>query len=400
MNYSDTLYWVDNDGHAVYADDEGRYIFENESGCFRDLSFGDGKLFFRYDQDAFIYHPETQGVEEIPYLADFYGSMVRLIVTMQYYVVGCENSGGTVTVYLVSRLDGRQDNQAGIFSMRPPEERDRLVLNSYEYATFSNPVVAGDPPEEGALSYHAANLQGLGSRTRQEDSFTVAGAFDTAMVREKGLLFAVCDGMGGMRDGRLAGETAIQSLRQSFVNMDRGCDLAAQLRQSVLQASAQVEARIGGDGGSTVVIGILYQGGLYYASVGDSFLYLLRNGELLRLNAEHNLCRQHCLEAIRDGDMDPLPIRALPDGVVLTEFLGMVGLDEVDCSVSPLPMEDGDVLLACSDGVGGVLSPAEVAEALQKPVPEEMCADLEAKIVAHCRPNQDNYTAIVVKCVL
>lgn len=256
------------------------------------------------------------------------------------------------------------------------------------------------PPAEERPDYQAANLQGLGARSGQEDSFTVAGAFDAAAAREKGLLFAVCDGMGGMRDGRLASETAIQSLRQSFQSMDRTRDLAAQLEQSVYQASSQVEAQIGGDGGSTVVMGILYQGGLYYASVGDSFLYLLRNGNLLRLNTEHNLCHQKYLEAIREGSMDPLPYQSLPDGAALTEFLGMPSLDQVDCSVLPLPIDGGDVLLACSDGVGGVLSPEEIAEALEKPTAEEACADLEAKIVSHNRPHQDNYTAIVIKCVM
>ena len=254
-----------------------------------------------------------------------------------------------------------------------------------------------DPPAEPQLSYQVANLQGLGSRARQEDSFTVANAFDGGLAREKGLLFAVCDGMGGMRDGRLASETAIQSLRQAFQGMDRSGDLAAQLEQSVYQASYQVESLIGGDGGSTVVIGILYQNSLYYASVGDSFLYLLRDGNLLRLNTEHNLCHQNYLEAIRDGDMDPLPYLDQPDGAALTEFLGMVGLDAVDCSVRPLPLDPGDVLLACSDGVGGVLSPEEVAEALRKPTAEEMCSDLEAKIVSYNNVNQDNYTAIIVK---
>lgn len=256
-----------------------------------------------------------------------------------------------------------------------------------------------NPPAEQQLSYQIANLQGLGARARQEDSFTVANAFDGAMAREKGLLFAVCDGMGGMRDGKLASETAIQSLRQSFLNMDRDADLAAQLEQSVCLASSQVEALIGGDGGSTVVMGIVYQDSLYYASVGDSFLYLLRDGNLLRLNAEHNLCHQNYLEAIREGDMDPLPCQDQPEGAALTEFLGMVGLDEVDCSVRPLPLDPGDVLLACSDGVGGVLSPGEVAEALQKPTAEEMCSDLDAKIFSHNKVNQDNYTAIVVKYV-
>ncbi|MDE6839742.1 MAG: serine/threonine-protein phosphatase [Oscillospiraceae bacterium] len=247
--------------------------------------------------------------------------------------------------------------------------------------------------------YRVANLQGLGARTGQEDSFTVAGAFDAAMVQEKGLFFAVCDGMGGMKDGRLASETAIQSLRQSFQAMDRSQDLAPQLKQSVYQASAQVEARIWGEGGSTVVMGILYQDRLYYASVGDSFLYLLREGNLLRLNAEQNLLHQKYLESIQEGSMDPLPLQDLPNGAALTGFLGMPGLDEVDCSVLPLPIDGGDVLLACSDGVGGVLSPEEIAEALQMPTAEEMCASLEARIVSYNRPHQDNYTAIVIKCV-
>lgn len=256
------------------------------------------------------------------------------------------------------------------------------------------------PPEEERPGYRAANLQGLGARTGQEDSFTVAGAFDAAIVQEKGLFFAVCDGMGGMKDGKLASETAVRCLRQSFLEMDRASDMAAQLRQSIFQASAQVEALIGGDGGSTAVAGILFQGGLCYASVGDSYLYLLRDGALLRLNVGHNVCHGRYLEAIRDGDMTPLSPSDIPEGEALTAFLGMTGLEDADCSVRPLPLREGDVLLACSDGVGGVLSPEEIAQALRGDSAEEMCAGLEAGIAAHARPNQDNYTAIVVKCVL
>lgn len=256
------------------------------------------------------------------------------------------------------------------------------------------------PSVERQLCYRIANLQGLGARARQEDSFTVANVLDAAKIREEGLLFAVCDGMGGMKDGKLASETAVRSLRQSFLEMDRGADMAVQLKQSIFRASSQVEALIGGDGGSTVVAGILYQEGLYYASVGDSFLYLLREGNLLKLNAEHNLCHQKYLEYIRDGDMDPRLLGRIPEGEALTGFLGMVGLAEADCSVCPLPMGEGDVLLACSDGVGGVLSPEEIAKALLNESPEAMCADLEARIISHNKQNQDNYTAVIVKCVI
>ncbi len=255
-------------------------------------------------------------------------------------------------------------------------------------------------PVRRQLSYAIANLQGIGARSGQEDSFTVANAFDVARIREEGMFFAVCYGMGGMKDGKLASETAVRCLRQSFLEMDRGSDMVAQLKGSVFQASSQVETLIGGDGGSTVVAGILYQGGLSYASVGDSYLYLLRDGVLLKLNVEHNLCHDRYLEAIREGDMAPISPSDIPEGEALTAFLGMVGLAEVDCSVRPLPLQEGDVLLACSDGVGGVLAPEEVLGALQEESVETMCARLEAGIVAHARPHQDNYTAVVVKCVL
>lgn len=260
--------------------------------------------------------------------------------------------------------------------------------------------VTEKPSVKRQLGYYIANLQGLGARERQEDSFTIANAFDVLKIREEGLFFAVCDGMGGMKDGKLASETAVRSIRQSFLEMDRSGDMAEQLRQSVYLASAQVEELIGGDGGSTVVMGILYQGGLYFASVGDSYLYLMRDGKLLRLNTEHNLLHQRYLEALREGDMDPLPLSRLPEGGALTGFLGMVGLEETDCSVRPLSLKEGDVLLACSDGVGGVLSPEEVLGALQRESVEAMCAELEDMIVMHNQPKQDNYTAIVVKCVL
>lgn len=260
--------------------------------------------------------------------------------------------------------------------------------------------VTEKPSVERQLGYYIANLQGLGARERQEDSFTVANAFDVLKIREEGLFFAVCDGMGGMKDGKLASETAVRSLRQSFLEINRSGDIAAQLRDSVFQASARVEELIGGDGGSTVVMGILYQGRLYYASVGDSFLYLLRDGILLRLNAEHNLLHQRYLEALREGDMDPLSLCGLPEGAALTGFLGMTGLEEADCSVRPLPLNEGDVLLACSDGVGGVLSPEEVTGALCRESVEAMCTELEERILLHGKPNQDNYTAIAVKCVL
>ena len=249
------------------------------------------------------------------------------------------------------------------------------------------------------LSYRIANLQGVGARSRQEDSFTVANAFDVMHIKEQGLFFTVCDGMGGMKDGALASQTAVAVLRNRFFSMNRTLDLAGQLTASVFEASAEVERVIGGDGGSTVVTGIIYREQLVYTSVGDSYFYLLRDGSLYRLNREQNLCHKHYMEEIREGSADPSDYQDRKEATALTEFLGMVGLEDVDCSVRPLPLRDGDVLLACSDGLAGVLVEEDIRTALSMRSEQEACRWMEQRLTEYERPNQDNYTAVVVKCV-
>ena len=121
--------------------------------------------------------------------------------------------------------------------------------------------------ERRNLSYRIGNLQGVGARKRQEDSFSVMNAFDAAQIMEQGLFFTVCDGMGGMKDGKLASETAVASLRASFTDMDRRGDISAQLKDACYRASDKVEEIIGGSGGSTTVTGVIFKEKLYFASI-------------------------------------------------------------------------------------------------------------------------------------
>lgn len=258
-----------------------------------------------------------------------------------------------------------------------------------------SPTVA---PDIHKKSYLVANMQGIGRRKRQEDSFSTVNAFDEDGIKQEGMLFLVCDGMGGMRDGKLASETAVVTIREAFNQMDRDEDIAFQLRDCIYVASEKVEELLEGQGGSTVVAGIIYKDELYYASVGDSYFYLKRGHKVYRLNEEHNMCNQIYLSCINDGVFDPSIGRTDEEAVALTQFLGMSGFDEIDYFVKPMPLKEGDVLLACSDGVGGVLEEDDIYEALNKETPQEMCTCIEDKILSYNRENQDNYTAIIVQC--
>ena len=262
-----------------------------------------------------------------------------------------------------------------------------------------NVTVCPTISDNDKLRYEVGNLQGIGARYNQEDSFTVINALDEQKYDDLGMMFAVCDGMGGMKDGKIASETAIKSLRESFNAMNRTGRIAFQLKESVFLASEEVEKVLDGDGGSTVVTGIIFHEQLYFASVGDSYLYLFRNNRLFRLNSEQNVCHDMYLENIRDRITEVDSCRNASDSAALAQFLGMPGMSNVDCSVRPLNLKKGDIILACSDGVGGVVTEEEVIEALQWPNVQDECRRLEDHIIEHANPNQDNFTAFIVKCV-
>ena len=246
--------------------------------------------------------------------------------------------------------------------------------------------------------FDIANLQEIGKRMRQEDSFAFVNALDRSMYDARGMMFCVCDGMGGMADGALASDTAVQCLREDFLSLDCEGNIPAQLVKSLRAASEQVVSLLGGNGGSTAVLGVIFREKLYFACVGDSYLFLLRGEQLIRLNIMHNMCHLKYLEAIRNGCLDPIPGRRHPESAALTSFIGMAGYAIVtDTAAQPIPLQRGDVILACSDGVGGVLDEKALIKALRASSAQQACDAIAKGVAEAALPYQDNYTALVVR---
>lgn len=249
------------------------------------------------------------------------------------------------------------------------------------------------------LSYQVANLQGLGTCEAQEDAFAFTNVLDVTLIREKGLLAIVADGMGGMKDGRLASETVVSSIRRDFGGFDYLSDIASQLCGSLHRANEKTFSLLKGEGGSTAVVCLIYQESLYFASVGDSYLYLKRNGQLFRLNRPQNVLHDIYLQSIRSGTMNPEAAEQNPEKAALSQFLGIDMLEDIDFLRRPLPLMNGDVLLLCSDGIAGVLTEEQIYDGLMKLTPENMCSALEQMVCqASVGQYQDNYTALVIQC--
>lgn len=252
---------------------------------------------------------------------------------------------------------------------------------------------------ESGLHYNVSNLQGQGSRSCQEDSFTVVNALDEEKYTKFGLMFTVCDGMGGMKNGKLASDTAVSALRDSFFDMDLRENIPEKLKEALICASKKIEDKLDGDGGSTAIICVIIHEMLYFASVGDSFLYLYRNGELCRINSEHTLCMDLYLENIRNNCTEVESCRNDSEASALTSYLGLPELPRIDYNLRPLRLRKGDVILSCSDGIGGVLDENEISDALSWIDTVDMCDEIEKYINKHAKPNQDNFTCVIVRCI-
>lgn len=257
------------------------------------------------------------------------------------------------------------------------------------------------PPEPppAFLEYQTCALQGIGSRESQEDAFFLLNDRDVLKIREEGLFAAVADGMGGMADGRAASSAAVSSLAESFSVMDWREDPAAQLEGAFRLAGERIYRLLEGRGGSTGVACMIYQERLWFASVGDSCLYLLRDHQLGRLNRPHNMRHLLYLRELQAGRADPVPGREHPESDALTSFLGMEDMEQVDLLRRPLSLEQGDVLLLCSDGVSGTLPEEVLVACLEQDTPRFMCKAMEQEIVKRALSHQDNYTAVVIRCV-
>lgn len=231
-----------------------------------------------------------------------------------------------------------------------------------------------------------ANLQGVGSREEQQDAF---GISRMDRYEEDGLLAVLCDGMGGMAEGGMIAAETASELVGIFPWTD-GSDIPGW----VSQRSARVYQQFRGHGGTTLVAVLLKGARLSFWCVGDSDLFLLREGKLYGLNIRQEYKNELVLRAL-DGAFPVEEAFHDPQAGALSEYIGK---EEVKCDYNRIPfsLQPEDVLLLCSDGVSDTLTLKQIREAMALS-PQACCDRLEEEILAVGKPGQDNYTAIILK---
>lgn len=244
------------------------------------------------------------------------------------------------------------------------EEKDKG--SSYEW---KEPVTESlEPQDFPPEDLHVCSAASKGTRKYQQDSLQYK------FYREE-LLAAVCDGMGGMEDGAQASYLAITTLMELFQKTESPLEDVPGFFESAVDAmDRKVAAMEDGEGnplrgGTTLAAVYITRKQLYWSSVGDSKVYLYRQGRLVSLTREHNY-RLLLEEYLEDGSISPEEYEVqMRQGQALVSYLGMDGVRMADCSQKPLNLEGGDIILVCSDGLYKALSIEQIENIL------EMCED-------------------------
>jgi serine/threonine protein phosphatase PrpC len=246
-----------------------------------------------------------------------------------------------------------------------------------------------------------AGRQIVGARKTQEDDY----CFCPLTAEEDGidgLLLVVADGMGGHAGGSLASRLVVEAFVDQFCGT-RG-EISARLLSSLQASERRVHEEIVrrekylSEMGSTLVGVVWTAGRLYWVSVGDSGLYLYRNRQVTRLNADHSMAPVLAAKAAR-GEISAREAAEDPDRNLLRSAIAADPPELYELRDLPFELRAGDIILTATDGLG-TLDPKTLSIELQKNAAhsaEEIAIALLTAVYAADDPKQDNATVAVIR---
>jgi serine/threonine protein phosphatase PrpC len=208
-------------------------------------------------------------------------------------------------------------------------------------------------------------------------------------------VFVVADGMGGHEYGEIASAYAIGALRGL---LDEPSPTEDKVRECLRRAVVRIRSIPTGSGAppGTTVTGVLVVRGSngpswLVVNVGDSRTYRLAGGELAQVSTDHS----EVAELVARGLLTHEQAAVHPRRHVVTRVLGGGGPDEPDPDFFPLPLDPGDRILVCSDGLSDEVADRHIAEILRThPNPQDAAEHLVA--AALVAGGRDNVTVLVV----
>lgn len=199
-----------------------------------------------------------------------------------------------------------------------------------------------------------AARQYRGRRENQEDYYAFADATTASEEALSRLLLVIGDGLGAHAGGNVASYLAVGSFIKSYHDNDLApawrMRVALEAANETLGIMMNRLPQVGNSMGTTLLSVLVTPTTLEWISVGDSPLFLYREGKLARINADHSLS-PIIDERLRRGEITEEEAAHHPDRHVLQSALLGYPLTLVDAVTEPLALHRGDIIVAASDGI-------------------------------------------------
>ena len=255
--------------------------------------------------------------------------------------------------------------------------------------------------EEDTDRVRTGMFSDIGKREYQQDTARVSESY--VYIADRRIIGILCDGMGGLSGGELASGYCVEKLYEIFNTVNASEDIPRFYSLMIDKLDQQVKAMTNADGkplgaGTTLVSVVIDDGRLFWASVGDSRIYLINDASTLCLTRDHNY-RMVLESQVRKGLITAQDAMIHPKREALISYIGMGGVKCADISEKPFLLRGNDRLLLCSDGLYRSLSEEEMANIIRDAGDdmEGAARELVLTAIGKGKHHQDNTTAVVIK---
>ena len=252
-----------------------------------------------------------------------------------------------------------------------------------------------------AVKQWVAGAQIQGGRDYQEDDFSIRLLTDgDTPAQEDRLLLVLADGMGGHAGGAVASKTVVEAFQDAFHHA--ADSIEDRFNAGVGAANGAVKEKQEADPnlaemGATLIAAVVIGSALYWVSVGDSLLWVFRDGRLHRLNADHSM-RPVLQDLVELGRMTEEEALADPRANQLRSVIYGDAIPLIDVNADGFGLQSGDLVVLASDGLE-TLPDEALAEVIQAGAgdAEGVVQALLDAIASAGRPGQDNTTVLVYR---
>jgi len=232
-------------------------------------------------------------------------------------------------------------------------------------------------------------------RGYNQDSVGKQEPADADLLRKRGALYIVADGVGGGKAGEVASQIAVRMTIKGYYGAPPTMDNARALRHAIIRANSEAyrQSQENPDwrGMATTIVAVVAEldRTLIMANVGDSSGYLVRDGQATVISEEHSWVA----EQVAAGILTPQQAKTHKRRHQITRSLGR--RPSVEVAMSTHALLPGDIVVLCSDGITDVIEDDEIARAVTSGEPQPVVDELTD--LANARGGPDNISVLIIK---